>query len=154
MKPEDTVELDRVHALMMAVLDGECTDGDRRELEAQLTRRPDLRAEWNRLRRVKEVTVNMEIARPPEEVWDLYRRSVLHRTERGIAWVLIAVGAGILATVALWAALEEWLSAQVPVLVRLASGALMIGGALLLVSVLRERWVLARRDPYSKEVIR
>jgi ferric-dicitrate binding protein FerR (iron transport regulator) len=154
MKPEDTLDLDRAHALMMAVLDDECTDGDRRELEAQCERRPELRAEWNRLRRVKEVTMDMRIARPGDEFWDQYRRSVAHRAERGIAWTLIAAGGAILASIALWRWLESWLASEVPLLIKLATGALMVGGALLLVSVLRERWVLSRRDPYSKEVWR
>lgn len=154
MKPEDTLDLDRAHALMMAVLDGECTDLDRRELESHLARRPELNDEWNRLRRVKEVTVTMGIAQPPEEVWDRYRRSVLHRTERGIAWTLIAVGGAVLASIALWRWLEGWLASDLPPLVKFASGALMVGGALLLVSVCRERWTLSRRDPYSKGVLR
>lgn len=154
MKPEDTLDLDRAHALMMAVLDGECTEADRRELDAHLARRPELHDEWNRLRRVKEVTMNMGLAAPPEEVWDRYRRSVLHRAERGIAWTLIAVGGAILGAVALWQGLEAWLAAELPPLIKLASGALMVGGALLLVSVIRERWTLSRRDPYSKGVLR
>jgi uncharacterized membrane protein YcjF (UPF0283 family) len=96
----------------------------------------------------------MGVARPPEEFWDQFRRSALHRAERGIAWGLIAVGAAILAMSALWAWIEAWLSADIPWLIKLASGALAVGIALLVVSVLRERWMVSRRDPYSKEVLR
>ncbi len=72
----------------------------------------------------------------------------------GVAWTLIAVGAGILAVSALWAWIEAWLAADIPWLLKLASGALAVGIALLVVSVLRERWVLSRRDPYAKEIER
>lgn len=154
MSPADDLDLDRAHLLMMAALDDECTDAERDELKALLAAQPALQTEWSRLQRVKEVTMTMDIAGPPEEVWDHYRRSVVHRAERGIAWVLIAVGGAILAAWALWHWLESWLAADVPIVVKIASGVLMTGLALLLVSVLRERWVLHRRDPYSKEVLR
>ena len=147
-------DLDRVHALMMAALDDECTGGERLELEALLAARPELAADWSRLRRLKEVTMTLEIARPPEEVWDRYRRSGLHRAERGVAWTLIAVGGGILAATSLWLWLDSWLASDLPLFVKIALGSVMVGAALLLVSVLRERWVLSRRDPYSKEVER
>jgi ferric-dicitrate binding protein FerR (iron transport regulator) len=154
MTPSDDMDLDRVHALMMAALDGECTDAERRELDVQVARRPELSAEWTRLKRVKEVTVSLDIARPPEEVWDRYRRSVMHRTERGLAWMLIAVGGAILAASALWRWLETWLAADVPLIIKVATGAMLVGASLLFVSVLRERWLLSRRDPYSKEIVR
>jgi ferric-dicitrate binding protein FerR (iron transport regulator) len=150
----DDIDLDRVHELMMAALDGECSDADRRELEAQLARRPELRDEWRRLSRVKEVTMSMDIALPSEEVWDRFRVSVTHRAERGLAWTLIAVGCAILVGFAIVRWLEHWLAMDVPTTIKIASGAVAAGCALLLVSVLRERWVLSRRDPYSKEILR
>ena len=147
MTPADEFDADQVHKLMMAALDGECSEADRRELDAQLARRPDLRDEWKRLSRVKEVTMSMDIARPPEEVWDRFRMSVTHRAERGLAWTLIAVGGAILAASAIVRWLEQWLAMDVPTTIRIASGAVVAGCVLLLVSVLRERWVLSRRDP-------
>lgn len=154
MKPGDEHDLDRAHALMMAALDTECTEAERRELDALLAARPELAEDWSRLRRLKEVTMTMEIARPPEEVWDRYRRSGLHRAERGVAWTLIAVGAGILGATALWLWIESWLASDLPLFVKVALGSVLVGVALLLVSIVRERWSLSRGDPYSKEVQR
>jgi ferric-dicitrate binding protein FerR (iron transport regulator) len=154
MTPADEFDADRVHTLMMAALDGECSEADRRELDAQLAQRPDLRDEWRRLSRVKEVTMSMDVARPPEEVWDRFRVSVAHRSERGLAWTLIAAGGAILAAFAIVQWVEQWLAMDVPPVIKIASGAVVAGGALLLFSVVRERWVLSRRDPYSKEVLR
>jgi anti-sigma factor RsiW len=154
MNPVDDRDLDRAHALMMAVLDGEGTAADRHELEAALAREPHLQVEWDRLRRVKEVTMTFGIAQPPEEAWDRFQRSVPHRTERGIAWFLIAAGLAVLGAAALWAWIEKWIATDLPWVIKAASGALLLGVALLIVSVLRERWYLHRRDPYSKEVLR
>ncbi len=154
MNRADELDLDRTHALMMAALDGECTDAERRELVTQLESRPELEAEWDRLQRVKEVTMTMGVARPPEEIWDHYRGSVVHRTERGVAWILIASGVAILGATALWHWVEAWLATDLPLVIKAASGAVMVGFALLIVSILRERWFLHRRDPYSKEIQR
>jgi ferric-dicitrate binding protein FerR (iron transport regulator) len=154
MKRADDLDLDRAHDLMMAVLDGECTDDERREFDELLARRPDLAADWKRMQRLQEVTVTMGMARPSEEVWDRYRRTVLHRAERGIAWTLIAIGAGVLAATSLWLWIESWVASDLPLYVKGAIGAVMVGGALLIVSILRERWHLSRRDPYSREVER
>jgi ferric-dicitrate binding protein FerR (iron transport regulator) len=153
VKPPEDLDLDRVHALMMAALDRECGEAERRELEALLSAHPELADEWNRLCRLKEVTVTMGLRQPPEEVWDRYRGSVLHRAERGIAWSLIAFGGAVLALPALWHAIEEWLAAEMPPLMRVGSAALFVGVVVLLVSIGRERWFLHRRDPY-KEVTR
>jgi ferric-dicitrate binding protein FerR (iron transport regulator) len=154
MSPANEQNLDRAHALMMAALDNECTEEERRELEEHIARRPELEAEWTRLKRVKEVTMSMEAARPPEELWDRYRRSVVHRGERGVAWTLIAAGVATLGAWALWHWLEAWLARDLPIVVKVASAALMVGAALLLLSIVRERWHLRHRDPYSKEILR
>lgn len=153
MTPEDAA-LDRAHALMMAALDEECTAEDRLELDALLAARPELAAEWNRLRRLKEVTVTMGLRQPPEEVWDRYRVAALHRAERSLAWLLIGLGAAALGGTAFWLWLEAWLASDVPLVAKVASVALITGGVLLALSVIRERLFLHRRDPYSKEVTR
>lgn len=155
MTRADEMDRDRLHALMMAVLDGECTEAERRQLEEVVAARPDVAGEWARLRRVKEVTMTMGVRQPPEEVWDRYRESTLQRIERGVAWLLIAAGGAVLAGWAIWVGLSHWLAdTGVPVIVRVAGVALAAGLVLLLVSAARERWFLSRRDPYSREVIR
>jgi anti-sigma factor RsiW len=154
MTSPNDVTLDRAHELMMAALDGEGSTTDARELESLLSGRPDLQAEWDRLRRVKQLTATVKLAQPPAEVWDRYSASVLHRAERGLAWILIAFGLSILGSLAAWRWLEQWWSASLPLPIRVATAALIVGASLLMVSVGRERWRMYRRDPYSKGVIR
>jgi ferric-dicitrate binding protein FerR (iron transport regulator) len=152
----DDLELDRIHALMMAALDGECSSAEREELDRLIAARLDIADEWNRLRRLKEVTVTMDLRQPPQEVWDHYRASVLHRTERSVAWMLILLGGVVLGVGALWRALAglfaNW--SNIPLEVRVGGTGLVVGAVLLIVSILRERWVLHSRDPYSKEITR
>ena len=97
----------------------------------------------------------MTLRQPPEEVWDRYRTSVFHRAERGIAWVLITIGASILGGWALWRWIEAILGdGGVPIVVRISIVALATGLIILLLSVARERWFMHRADPYSREVTR
>lgn len=150
---ERELDLDRVHTLMMAALDGECSESERRELDIHLSARPELAAEWTRLKRVKDLTTSIEVAQPPAEVWDRFRRSPFHRTERSIAWTLIASGGAVLSVAALWAWATAWLASRPPLWITLAAGAVVSGFVVLIASIVRERWHLHRRDPY-KEVLR
>lgn len=155
MTTDREVDLDRARALLMAALDGELSTSERRELEGLVAGRPDLQAEWTRLARVKEVTVGMSLQQLPEEVWDRYWGSVYARVERGVAWVLVSAGAIVLAGYWLWHAVGEFLAGtDGPLTVRIAVVALALGGTILVISVLRERWYMGRRDRYSKEIVR
>jgi anti-sigma factor RsiW len=150
----ERIDLDRVHALMMAALDDECSSDERRELEASIEQNAALAAEWARLRRVKEVTTTVALYKPPEEVWDRYRVTLSHRVERSVAWILLLFGAAVLGGWGLWHWLGSVIRSDAPIIIKAAIVAVVAGGVLLLGSVVRERWFLHRRDPYSREVIR
>lgn len=145
---------DRARLLMMAALDDEIDAAGRVELAEMLRADDGLRSEWDRLRKVKEVTTNMALRKPPEEVWDRYWVSVYNRVERGIGWVLASVGAVILISFGLWKWVEAVLEDhEIPGVVRAAIALLIVGLIVLLVSVVREKWFTGRRDAY-KEVER
>jgi ferric-dicitrate binding protein FerR (iron transport regulator) len=155
VKPEEIATAERARMLMMAALDEECTADERQELETLVADRPDLQTEWTRLRRLKEVTTTMRLPEPPEEVWDRYWHSVYNRAERGLAWLLVAGGATVLAAYGLWLWLAALLAdTDVPVLVKAAIFAVALGLIVLLFSIVRERWMVRLRDPYSREVRR
>lgn len=150
---------DRARALMMAAIDDELTPEDRRELEARAAQSPAVREEWDRLARVRAVTQTMTWKEPAVETWDRYWGNVYNRTERKVAWLLVLGGALVLSGWALWEAVPAWFSAiweddSMPVAVRIAAVATMLGGLLLVVSVIREQLSVKRTDPYDKGVIR
>ncbi len=155
MTDADELRRERAQQLMMAALDGEISPEERAELEGLLAGAPDLAAEWQRFVRLKEVTAGMSLRQPPQEVWDRYWESTYRRAERGIAWILISAGATVLAAFWLWqAASALFQDTSTPFAVRVAVGALSVGLAILLVSVVREKLFTSRRDPYQKEVVR
>jgi hypothetical protein len=154
MSDGDRVDRDRAMQLMMAALDGEIDAAGRDELEEMLRGDADLRSEWDRLRKVKEVTGTMALRKPPDEVWDRYWVSVYNRLERGIGWVFASIGAVILISYGLWEFLWALVEdTSMPFLVKGAIVLLIVGGVVLGISVIREKFFTGRRDSY-KEVQR
>jgi ferric-dicitrate binding protein FerR (iron transport regulator) len=146
---------ERARVLMMAALDDEISPEERRELDGLTAGSPELRDEWRRLSRVKEVTTGMTLNTLPEETWDRYWVSVYARAERGVAWALLSAGAVVLIAYGLWHAVGALMTdPSSPAFVRIALVAILTGGAILVLSVVRERLAMWRRDPYSKEIVR
>ena len=114
----------------------------------------DLRYEWGRLNRVKEVTNTMAYRKPPEEIWHHYWESVYNQAERGLGWVLISVGAAVLASYGIWQFVAAlFADTASPPFIRYAVFSLLVGGVILLFSVIREKLFTRGNDPY-KEVQR
>lgn len=151
MSPDTTERRERARQLMMAALDDELAKGEREELDRLLAELPELRSEWDRLHEVKEVTDTMSLRRPPEETWELYFESVYNRAERGFAWILLSLGAIVLTAWALWIGLEElWGASDLPIYVKMAIYAMLLGLAVLLLSVIREKLFVRKTDPYKE----
>jgi ferric-dicitrate binding protein FerR (iron transport regulator) len=141
---------ERARRLIMASVDGELASGERAELERLLDERPNLRAEWARLQRVKEVTDAMALRPAPEEVWSDYWASVYSRLERGIGWILFSLGAIVLLSYGAWTGVRQLLAdTTVPWFVKVSLLALTVGVVVLLVSVVREKVFVGRRQRYK-----
>jgi hypothetical protein len=147
------MERDRFLMLMMKALDGELAGSEHSEFENFL-RTKNCADEWAQFRKVKEATMALKFATPTPEVWDTYWTSVYNRLERGLAWLLLSLGAvTILAWGALLTAQALWADSQVPLLMKIAIFSVSGGLFLLLFSIIRERWFTSRHDKYN-EVIR
>jgi len=142
---------ERARHLMMAALDGELGPEDRAELESLLSADPSLHEEWERLGKVKEVTGTMGYTEPPEEVWETYWVSVYNRVERGAGWILLSLGALVVAGYGLWKGLTDLLAdTGLPAFVKIAIFVAALGGLILLLSVAREKLFTRVRDPYRE----
>ena len=141
---------ERVRRLMMMALDDELSSGERAELERLLESDSALKREWDRLVRLKEVTAAMALRSPPDAVWRDYWESVYRRLERGFGWVLFSLGAIVLGSYGTWLGVRALLAdAAVPWVVKAGTLTLGIGLVILLVSVIREKVFLGRRQRYK-----
>jgi len=148
------VKTERLQGLMMAAVDEEISAEERAELDAALAADPELRNEWEAFRRLKEMTETMTPREAPGETWDGYWEGVYRRLERGLGWVLTSIGAIVLLVWGAWTWAQEILAdTEIPGFVRWAILALAAGLVVVFVSVIRERLVVRKTDPY-KDVIR
>ncbi len=139
--------------LMMKALDGELSPQEDTEFQ-QFLQDEAFRKEWLEFKQLKEVTQDMKFKNPPQEVWDSYWMNVYNRLERGLAWILFSIGAIIFLSYGLYQLFHAVMNgSELPLLLRVAIVALVIGTAILLVSVIREKLFVRKRDPY-KEVQR
>jgi len=148
---DDGSRIGRTEELLMRALDGELEPAERAELERLISEDPELREEWSRLSRLKEVTANMKFRNPPEELWDSYWTSVYSRFERGIAWILVSLGAIVLGSWGAWQGVRDLMAdADLPGIVKWGILGLVVGLVMLLVSVLRNRILVYKTDPYKE----
>ncbi|MDQ7054254.1 MAG: hypothetical protein Q9P14_15715 [candidate division KSB1 bacterium] len=136
--------------LMMKALDGELSPQEETEFQ-QFLQEKAFRREWLEFKQLKEVTQGMKFKYPPQEVWDSYWMNVYNRLERGLAWILLSIGAIIFLSYGLYQLFHVVVNgSELPLLLRVAIVALVIGTAILLVSVIREKLFVRKRDPYKE----
>jgi hypothetical protein len=146
--------LDRTKELLMRALDDELSPEERSELDLLLADDPILRAERERLGRLKEVTGEMKLRNPPEQLWDDYWNSAYSRMERGIGWILVSFGVIVVGGWATWQFVTELIAdTEMPPLIKAGILAGSLGLVILTVSVLRQRLFVRKTDPY-KDIVR
>jgi len=145
---------EREQQLLTKAVDGELTPAEQQEWEELMRKNPALREEFAEHQSLKEVAMEFTFKKPPEETWDRYWAGVYARIERGLAWLLVSIGAAVVLAYAGYQAIAELISDEtIPWPVKIATAALLLGLAVLVVSVLREKWFTHKSDKY-REVIR
>ena len=140
--------------LLSAYVDGELDPDQVARVEAHLARDPASRREVERLRRLKEVTDSMQLREAPPEAWERFWENIYNRTERGLGWFALTLGAVIVGGYGLYELCRALLfDSGVPLLLRIGIFAGCFGVLLLTVSVIRERIFVRKRTRY-KDVIR
>jgi hypothetical protein len=145
---------DELMRLLTAYADGELDDAERERVEDLLAENPELRAELDSIRQLTGLTDGMCLAEPEQEVWNMYWANIYNRLERGIGWILLSLGAIILLSFGVWHYFQDFLlDSEVPLLIRTGVSVAALGAIVLLVSVLRERLFIRKRERY-KEIMR
>jgi len=149
-----SAEKKHFQTLLMKAVDGELNSDEQAEFEEFISQEADCRNEWQQMKKLKEVTKNMNFKSLPTEVWDNYWVNVYNRLERGLAWILFSIGAIILLTYSGFQAVESIIAdPQVAGILKAAILMVIGGSVILLVSVVREKLFTRKSDPY-KEVQR
>ena len=140
--------------LLMKAVDDELNLDEQTVFDKFVSQDAHCRQEWQQMKKLKEVTKNMNFKSLPTEVWDNYWVNVYNRLERGLAWILFSIGAIILLTYSGFQAVESIIAdPQVAGILKAAILMVIGGSVILLVSVVREKLFIRKSDPY-KEVQR
>jgi anti-sigma factor RsiW len=140
--------------LLSAYVDGELDAQDNARIEAHLAEDEETRREVEQLRRLKQVTGSLRLKEPPPEVWEDFWQSAWNRGERTLGWLLFGLAVLVLGGWGVTVALRELLGTDdLPLIVKGAVLGGVLGTAVLLVSVLRERLHKRSRTRY-KDVVR
>jgi len=140
--------------MLAGYVDGELSEAERQTFEAALAQDPDLRAELEEFKRLQEVTGMVQYADLPDEVWENYWQSMYRKTERGIGWILLSIGAIILLCFGLYETMGRlFADPEAPLWLKIGLSVGGVGLIILLVSYIRERLFAYNRDRY-KEVMK
>ena len=135
--------------LMMAYLDNELDDEQRRAFEQHLSSCSVCANELKEFQKLKQLTDNVTLIEPEDRIWQQYWSGIYNRIERGLGWILFSVAAILLVIYGGFKMIEEIIRDQtVGVLLKVGLLALIVGLAILFVSVLRERLYFWRKDRY------
>jgi len=144
---------ERLIYLIERYFDDELEGTEKAEFESLLLNK-DFKEEFEEQKRIKEVLTKMKLKNPSTEVWDNYWLGIYNKFERGLAWIAVSVGFIILLIYGSIEAVENFFAdTQTPGIVKFGIAAMVVGGVVLLFSILREKFFTHNRDKY-KEVQR
>ncbi len=136
--------------LMMAYLDNELDEQQKCVFERHLASCPDCAREMEEFARLKQMTDDVEFIEPEDRLWQRYWHGVYNRIERGVGWVIFSLAAILLVIYGGFAAIEKVIEDPgVSVLLKVGLLALLVGLAVLFVSVVRERIYFWSKDRYK-----
>ncbi|MDI6779560.1 MAG: hypothetical protein QME25_05120 [Bacteroidota bacterium] len=143
-------ELNRFQILLNKALDGLLSTDENAEFENLLVSSKECQEEWQSMKQLKEVTREMKFKNPPDEILDKYWLGIYARLERGLAWILVSIGATVLLVYGGFKLVEELIAdPTLAWFIKIAILAIIAGLAILFVSVLRERLFVRKTDKYK-----
>ncbi len=138
---------EHIERLLSAYLDDELTQAEAQRVEVHLEACEPCRTALRELREIQQLTAGIEFRRPPEAVLEAIERRLSVRAARWSGWALVMIGLAAWIAYGLIFALRHprW-----PTIPELLAGLVLIGLALVFVSVLRQRLLERRHDRYRR----
>jgi len=146
---ESPMTCEEIRLQLMALLDGEQEPVNQEAIQRHLQSCPECSQHYEALTKLKKGTSDMKLLKLPEIYWQEYWTHVYNRIERGIAWILLSLGAIILLAIGgFHMARDFFLDPAQPLLLRLGAGIFSAGAITLFVSVIREKLMIRKVDKY------
>lgn len=136
--------------LMMAYLDNELDEQQKKAFKQHIATCSKCSQELKEFEKLKQLTDSMIFVEPEDRIWQQYWGSVYNRIERNIGWIIFSLAGILLAIYGGFKLIEEIIKDQtVGLILKVGLLALIVGLAILFVSVLRERVYFWSKDRYK-----
>ena len=136
--------------LMMGYLDEELTAEQKHRFEEHLAACKQCSTQLQEFRQLKAITDQVTLVEPEDRLWQQYWDGIYNRIERGIGWIIFSVAAILLTIYGGFKAIEALIKdPTVGMLLKAGLLTLLVGLAILFVSVLRERIFFWSKDRYK-----
>ena len=136
--------------LLMGYLDGELSAEEKDRLEKHLKTCASCQEELGDFRKLIAITNEVGLLEPEDKLWERHWGGIYNRIERRIGWVLFGVAAIALLIYGGFVMVEEIVTdPKISVLLKVGICAMIIGLAILFVSVVRERLFFWSNDRYK-----
>ncbi|WP_372368336.1 zf-HC2 domain-containing protein [Candidatus Uabimicrobium sp. HlEnr_7] len=147
------MDCEQVKILLMAQEDGEITSSQQEKLHKQLENCSDCSClqYWQSFAETEAEMQKIKFVEPQEQAWNIYWDGIYNRLERRLGFIFVSFGAVILIAYTMYELLKELMwNVETPALVRAGLAIFIIGMIILFVSVVRERLVLRKHDPFER----
>ncbi|HEU4366047.1 MAG TPA: zf-HC2 domain-containing protein [Candidatus Krumholzibacteria bacterium] len=131
----------------MRLLDGEMSAGEASAYEEHLRACEVCRREMESLGRVVRLSAELKLRVPEDEFWKGYWESVYRRSERRLGFVLLIAGLLALTGYGIFRAVT---SPSFLTYEGISITIMLVGLAVIFISVVRERYHESRNDPYRE----
>lgn len=145
------MEHQKMKELISSYHDQELSEEQKRQIEEHIRHCDSCRHEFDEMKKFEEVMNQMELKKPPKEVWQVYWSSIYNRLERHIGWILLSIGAIILLFYGGYKTIEGIIQdPAIPLILKVGILAALGGLVVLLVSITRERIFVRKRERYKE----
>ena len=139
----------------MKVVDGVASPEEERMLDEAVQGNERWKSELRAFKKIKEVTENMRFKELPDSYWGGYWQNIYRHTERALAWILLSVGLMIIFGFIAYMGLSRLYSnPDVSIVLKTGVSLAVLGGIIMVVSIVRERFFARKHERYEKEVER
>jgi predicted anti-sigma-YlaC factor YlaD len=136
--------------LLMGYLDNELSNEQKRQFEEHLSGCSECKEELKEFQKLKAITDEVTLVEPEDRIWQDYWSGIYNRVERSIGWIVFSIAAILLIIYGGFKLIEEMIKdPNIETMLKVGLLALIIGLAILFVSVLRERFYFWKKDRYK-----
>lgn len=137
--------------LLMGYIDGELSPQDIVRFESHLSECEECKEDLKRFKELDEIISPVEFITPEDKLMDNYWSKPYRKIERKIGIISLLFGISVLIGFGLLKfGTQLWFESNLPIFIKFSIYAIMAGAVTLVISLLREKLFLRKRQRYSE----